>query len=253
MMQMESSKGRWSASAHLLASPLPATLLYPFLLEAFHVSIAPVSNGQSAEPALRLAAAALFLLLAFAAPIVALLGEMTLGEFGAPGMTQRRARTIALLAVAGPPLLVFLGVELYMLHDPVPDTLVWVAFWLGMPALAWFWRDETPAPPSADAAPAALRVAHGISALGIIATLLTLHLANHLTFILGPDSYRAVMKAFRNVYRQEFLQPLLVSLFLFRSAAACTSPRTPWSGRWTVFAPSRLPAVSSWRPTCSDT
>jgi hypothetical protein len=33
------------------------------------------------------------------------------------------------------------------------------------------------------------------------------------SFILGPDTYRAAMKAMRHVYRQEFLQPLLVALF----------------------------------------
>jgi hypothetical protein len=97
----------------LLMPPL-AALLYPFLLEAFSPNIAPVISGQSAEPALRSAAAALFLLLAFIAPIAALLGAMTLGELAAPSVTQRRARTIALLAVAAPPLFVFLGVEFYM-------------------------------------------------------------------------------------------------------------------------------------------
>jgi len=61
-----------------------------------------------------------------------------------------------------------------------------------------------------------MRVAHGITALGIIAIFLALHLANHLTFILGPDTYRAVMKVTRNVYRQGFLQPLLIALFLFQ-------------------------------------
>jgi hypothetical protein len=207
--------GKLGANLALLMPPV-AALLYPFLLEAFHANIAPVIGGQSVEPALQSAAAALFLLLAFAAPIVALLGAMTLGELAAPTVSQRRARTIALLAVAAPPLFVFLGVELYMLHDPVPDTWLWVAFWLGMTVLAGFWRNETPAPPPADAAPAPLRVAHGISALGIIAIFLALHLANHLTFILGPDTYRAVMKAMRHVYRQEFLQPLLVALFLFQ-------------------------------------
>ena len=207
--------GKFGARLAPLMPPL-AALLYPFLLEAFHASIAPLISGRSAEPSLRLAAAALFLLVAFATPIVALLGAMTLGEIAAPSVTQRRARTIALLAVAAPPLFVFLGVEFYMLHDPVPDTWVWVAFWLGMTALAGFWRNETPAPPLADAASAPLRVAHGISALGIIAIFLALHLTNHLTFVLGPDTYRAVMKAVRHVYRQEFLQPLLVALFLFQ-------------------------------------
>jgi len=61
-----------------------------------------------------------------------------------------------------------------------------------------------------------MRVAHGITALGIIAIFLALHLLNHFTFILGPDTYRAVMKVTRNVYRQGFLQPLLIALFLFQ-------------------------------------
>ena len=203
--------------AHLaLLMPPLAALLYPFLLAAFHANIAPVISGQSAEPALQSAAATLFLLLAFAAPIVALLGAMTLGELAAPSVRQRRARTIALLAVAAPPLFVFLGVEFSMLHDPAPDTWAWVAFWLGMTTLAEFWRNETPAPRTANAAPAPLRVAHGISAVGIIAIFLAMHLANHLTFILGPDTYRAVMRTMRHVYRQEFVQPVLVALFLFQ-------------------------------------
>jgi hypothetical protein len=66
-----------------------------------------------------------------------------------------------------------------------------------MTTLAGFWRKETPAPSPANAAPAPLRVAHGISALGIIAIFLAMHLANHLTFILGHDTYRAVMKGMR--------------------------------------------------------
>ena len=144
--------GNLGAHLALLMPPL-AALLYPFLLAAFHANIAPVISGQSSEPALRSAAAALFLLLAFAAPIVALLGAMTLGELAAPSVTQRRARTIALLAVAAPPLFVFLGVEFSMLHDPVPDTWVWVAFWLGMTTLAAFLRKEKPAPPPGNSAP----------------------------------------------------------------------------------------------------
>ena len=196
--------------------PPVAALLYPFFLEAFHASIAPVISGEAAEPALRSAIAALFLVFAFAAPIVALLGAMALGEIAAPSVAQRRARAIALLAVAAPALFVFLGVELYMLRDPVPDIWLWVTFWLGMTALAAFRGGEVTTPAAAGAAPVQLRVAHGIAALGVIVIFLALHLANHLTFILGPDTYRAVMKAVRHVYRQEVLQPLLVALFLFQ-------------------------------------
>ena len=35
------------------------------------------------------------------------------------------------------------------------------------------------------------------------------------------------MKAMRHVYHQEFLQPLLVALFLFQVGTACTALRTP--------------------------
>src|SRR5215470_9186964 len=58
--------GKPGAHLALLMPPL-AALLYPFLLAAFHANIAPVISGQSAEPTLQSAAAALFLLLAFAA------------------------------------------------------------------------------------------------------------------------------------------------------------------------------------------
>src|SRR5262249_33539373 len=134
--------GKFGAHLALLMPPL-AALLYPFLLAAFHANIAPVTGGEGPDPPLQSAAVPLFLLLAFAAPIVALLGAMTLGELAAPSVTQRRARTIALLAAAAPPLFVFLGVDFSMLHDPVPDTWVWVAFWVGMTNLAGVrWQQE---------------------------------------------------------------------------------------------------------------
>ena len=68
---------------------------------------------------------------------------------------------------------------------------------------------------TADAAPAPLRIAHGISALGII-DLPGATPRESPSFILGPDTYRTAMKAMRHLYRQEFLQPLLVALFLFQ-------------------------------------
>jgi hypothetical protein len=222
--------GRPGSRLTLAAAPL-AGLLYPFLLEGFHTSIAPVVSGQAAEPALRSVAAAVFLLLAFAVPIAALLAAMSLGEIAAPSVAQRRARAIALLAVASPPLFVFLGVELYMMHDPVPDIWLWCGFWVVMTALAASGGTDAVSPAPAHPAPARLRVAHGRSALSIIAIFLALHLANHLTFILGQATYREVMTAVRHVYRQEVLQPLLVVLLLFQvgsgvylATRATTSP-----------------------------
>jgi hypothetical protein len=221
----------------LLTAPLGG-LLYPFFLEGFHASIATVIDGQTAQPGVRSAAAAVFLLLAFAVPIVALLAAMSLGEIAEPSAAQRRARAIALLTVATPPLFVFLGVELYMLHDPVPDTWLWIAFWVGMTALAAPWSSKASAPAVASPVPVRLRVAHGISALCIIAIFLALHLANHLTFILGPATYREFMKAVRHVYRQEVLQPLLVVLLLFQVGSGvylATRTRTRPIDRFRTF------------------
>jgi hypothetical protein len=196
--------------------PPIAALLYPFFLEAFHASVAPLISGRTTGSVPLSAVAVLFLLLAFAAPIGALLGAMALGEISAPTAAQRRARAIALLAVAAPPLFVFLGVELDMLHAPVPDIWLWIAFWCVMIALVAFRGSNATAPKAVAADAVRVRAAHGISALGIVAIFLILHLANHLTFILGPDTYRAVMKGVRHVYRQEVLQPLLVALLLFQ-------------------------------------
>jgi hypothetical protein len=45
---------------------------------------------------------------------------------------------------------------------------------------------------------------------------LTLHIANHLMFPAGAETYDAVMKVFRRDYRNGIVQPLLVVLFLFQ-------------------------------------
>lgn len=55
-----------------------------------------------------------------------------------------------------------------MLHDPVPDIWLWVAFWIGITLLPAVWGGDAPAPAATGANPS-LRAAHGISALGIVA------------------------------------------------------------------------------------
>ena len=120
----------------------------------------------------------------------------------------------------------------------MPDTWLWIAFWVGMTALAAPWGSNAIAPVVVSPVPARLRVAHGISALCIIALFLALHLANHLTFILGPATYREVMKVVRHVYRQEVLQPLLVALLLFQVGSGvylATRARTRPIDRFRTF------------------
>jgi hypothetical protein len=149
-------------------------------------------------------------------PTIALVAAMYFAEIRQPTLAQLRAKRMALLAVAAPTLFTFIGVVLTMLGDPVPGTWFWVACW-AVAVVAFFCADgNAPAPAEVQPIPAALRVAHGISALVIIGIFIALHISNHLTGLVGPNTYDAVMKIFRHVYRTEVLQPLLVTLFFFQ-------------------------------------
>ena len=112
----------------MLAPPL-AALLYPFALKGFNASVTRISEGGAGAVALPWLTAAVCLALAFAMPLVALLAAMSLSGIGRPTVAQLRAQRAALLAVAAPTLFTFVGVVLYMLHDPVLDTWLWVACW----------------------------------------------------------------------------------------------------------------------------
>jgi hypothetical protein len=103
-----------------------------------------------------------------------------------------------------------------MLHDPVPDTWLWVACWSIVLARQLRSDNDAPARFSARHVPAPLRAAHGVSAFVLVMIFLALHIANHLTFPAGAETYDAVMKMFRHVYRTDILQPLIVALFLFQ-------------------------------------
>jgi hypothetical protein len=55
-----------------------------------------------------------------------------------------------------------------------------------------------------------------LSALALVMIFLALHIANHLMFPAGAGTYDAVMKVFRHVYRNDFRQPFVVTLFFFQ-------------------------------------
>ena len=196
----------------MLAPPL-AALLYPFALEGFHTSVARIAEGASILSWLSAAAS---LALAFAMPLIAMLAAMSFSEIGRPTVAQLRAKRTALLALAAPTLFVFVGVVLTMLHDPVPDTWLWVACWAIALALLLRSDNSVPAVLAPRPIPAPLRVAHGVSALALVMIFLALHIANHLMFPAGAGTYDAVMKVFRRVYRTDILQPVVVALFLFQ-------------------------------------
>src|SRR5690349_21075729 len=141
----------------MLASPL-AALLYPFALEGFNTSVTRIAAGAYT---LSWLSAAACLALAFAMPLIAMLAAMSFSEIGNPTVAQLRAKRTALLAVAAPTLFTFVGVVLTMLHDPVPDTWLWVACWAIALALLLRSDNGVPAVVAPRPIPAPLRVAHG--------------------------------------------------------------------------------------------
>jgi hypothetical protein len=207
------SSGSLRSRIPLLISPL-AALIYPFTLMSFNTSV--IAIDKLSAGGLPWLTAAISLLVAFAVPMLSLLQAMSLAEIQQPTLAELRAKRVALLAVSAPTLFTFIGVLLYMLHDPVPDTWLWGAFWLSVLVMLLRGDSETPAPTIARPVPATLRVAHAGSALAIIGMFLVFHLTNHLTGLLGPSTYDAMMKTFRHVYRTELSQPALVALFFFQ-------------------------------------
>jgi hypothetical protein len=205
------------AQIPMLVPPL-AAILYPFVLKGFHASVARIAEGAASSFDLSWLSAAVWLGLAFAMPLIAMLAAMSLSEISRPTAAQLRAKRVALLAVAAPTLFTFIGVVLYMLHDPVPDTWLWVAGWAIVLALMLRSDNDTPVKVAVCVVPTPLRVAHGVAALALVVIFLALHIANHLMFPAGAETYDAVMKIFRHVYRTEILQPLVVALFLFQMA-----------------------------------
>ena len=198
----------------MLAAPL-AALLYPFALKGFNASVTRIAESDAGAFAGSWLSAPVCLALAFAMPLIAMLAAMSFSEIGHPTVAQLRAKRAALLAVAAPTLFVFLGVVLTMLHDPVPDTWLWVACWAIALALLLRSDNGVPAVVAPRPVPAPLRVAHGVSALALVVIFLALHIANHLMSA-GEGTFNAVMQVFRHVYRNDILQPLVVALFLFQ-------------------------------------
>src|SRR5262249_5954781 len=137
--------------------------------------------------------------LAFAVPLIAMLGAVSFFRNGNPTLAPLRSKRTALPSLASPSLFNFVFVGFTLLPDPLPDTWLWVACWAIALALLLRSDNGVPAVVAPRPIPAPLRVAHGVSALALVMIFLTLHIANHLMFPAGEGMYDAVMKVFRHV------------------------------------------------------
>ena len=190
----------------LLLLPPFGALCYPFLLNAFHASLG--SPGiVGAVP----------LILALMVPAVGVFVALKLGAIASPTEGDLQAKRIALLTVAVPAQFTFIGVVLTLVGDPISDVSLWVALW-GLAGifvmLAVFSPGVRTVPTSGEISPR-LRMAHGLSAAGVVLLFLAMHLSNHLSGLWSEATHRFLMDKFRLVYRAEFVEPFVVVLFLF--------------------------------------
>ncbi len=202
--------------------PAAAAMAYPFILQAFHVTVSPAGGVLSSA---RLIGAAVLLLTAFAMPLLGLGFAFRLTGLPYPTLFDLRARRLAYASIAAPPLFVFTGVTLGILKLPVPDILVWILVWLVAGLSVWL-GGSTPAPEAASRPIAGWRVAHGVAA-AVIACFVLFHLTNHLFGLEGPQIHKAIMAAGRKVYRAPLIEPVLVLLLLFQVTSGI---RLAW--RW---------------------
>jgi len=202
VMRTSIRSGAVQAGPTIALLPALAALAYPFWLRAAHAAA-----GQATLP---------LLLGAFAMPLLAAARWRHLAQRPASSVFERRARLLALLACAAPPLFVFIAFALRMLGGPLPEPVAWALVWTV--AATWTWLGD-PATPVRTAlpAPAGARMAHGLVAAGVLA-FIGFHLANHLAGLLGPHAHAALMHAGRTLYRRPAVEAALVLLLLLQVA-----------------------------------
>ncbi len=203
-------------------SPALAAMAYPFFLQGFHAAVSPADGSLSLA---RMLAATCFLCGAFAMPLSGFLFAYRLADVTRPSGFDLRARRLAYLSIAAPPLFVFTGVTLGLARLSLPDVILWIAAWLAAAVIASFGSRAVEPRPAASPI-AKWRVAHGLAAAAI-ACFVLFHLTNHLFGLAGPDKHAAIMKAGRAVYRSPLVEPLLVGLLLFQVTSGV---RLAW--RW---------------------
>jgi hypothetical protein len=130
---------------------------------------------------------------------------------------HHRARILAHLAFAAPSILVGFGNVAGVLDARAAVPIVWPIFWTLLAAAVLF------APKTSGSftamSPAArhrLGMAHGISACVIIILFIAPHIGNHLTGFRNGATHIAIMKAVRQLYRSEIVEPVLLTLIGFQ-------------------------------------
>ena len=211
----ESAGGDRRAQRSRISMVIPPimAMLYPLPLIGFHAVVTAANANPSTNWTATSLIAVVLLIVAFAVPVIAWRSAIQLSMIATPSVAEVRARRIAFLAVAAPAFFSFIGSTVFMLGAPGADVWVLGAFWAAMAVFVTTGGSVPYVVPTDSASPASIRVIHGLLALAVLLVFLGLHLANHLTGLIGPDTHKMIMKMLRHLYRAPVVEPLLIAAF----------------------------------------
>jgi hypothetical protein len=217
MASQDASRGGLSGlsavSFHRLLLVIPAlcALAYPSLLSWLSAGLVLMHGSNSPDGMIVWVSVIGSLTLALAVMLLSFVFGLTLGP------EDFRARSIAHLAFATPSLYVGFANVGGVLHAPSAVPIAWLIFWTLVAMIVLLGpRPSSTAVAITPVGHRRLAVAHGVSASAILLLFVGPHIGNHLAGFWNGSVHIEIMNAARHVYRDDFVQPILLALIGFQ-------------------------------------
>jgi len=211
--------GLSAASLHRLLLVIPAlcALAYPSLLSWLSAGLVLVHGSDSPNGPIVWVGVIGSLTLAAAIMVVSFVFGLTLGSPHVGRPADYRARCVALLAFATPSLYVGFNNVAGVLDARPAVPVAWLIFWTLMAMIVLLGsRSSSAASAISPVGHRRLAVAHGVSALAILLLFVGPHIGNHLAGFWNGPVHIEMMNAVRRVYRDDIVQPVLLTLIGFQ-------------------------------------
>jgi hypothetical protein len=200
-----------------LIAPALCALAYPLLLNLLSAGLVVLHGSDSPNGPIGWVSVIASLTLALVVMLVSLGFGLTLGSPHMGRPEDFRARCVVLLAFATPSLYVGFANVGGVLRAPSAVSVAWLIFWTLMAMLVLLGsRSSSAASVISPVGYHRLGLAHGVSALAILLLFVGPHIGNHLAGFWSGAVHTEIMKAARHVYRDDFVQPILLTLIGFQ-------------------------------------
>jgi hypothetical protein len=208
-----------AVSLHRLLLVLPALceLAYPSLLSLLSAGLVLVHGSASPNGEIVWVSVIACLTLALAVMLVSFVFGLALGSPHAGRPEDPHARSIAHLAFATPSLYVGFANVGGVLHAPSAVPIAWLFFWALVAMIVLLGPRSSPiAVAMTPVGYRRLGLAHGVSACAILLLFVGPHIGNHAAGFWSGPVHIEIMNAVRRVYRDDFVQPILLALIGFQ-------------------------------------